>query len=242
MRLDRRRHRRQMRQSRRIIFADQQIDRRTAGRDPNLPGLGGDQLLIFGFDEIRAFGRFERSRKLQFPQRRLQGLDGTMKIGDGGWRQAGDDGLAGGDGLPQLGDFTDRPFCFLRANDRALAAQDALRRVDLGAVVFHLDRLHRTMPDTFITVFAMQLVKLQNIHASASFSPGRSRFSPLLARIPHFRAHCQWRRRGQKGPQIAGMATAGLLLNSTVRLISFAIFRWPGQRPWFRSHFCGPVP
>ena len=174
VRLHGRHDRRQIAQQRRIVPADQQIDRRTAGGDDDIALIFLRHAVIFPLDHRRAQRRFLGIVKAEFFQRLAQLLYAAAGvIGNKGGRQTGDHRRAALQHHAHLAHLADDLLGVLRADHKALSAHDAFVLNDIRLIAGKADRLDRTVADTFIAVFAVGFFQRQTFHKKRSSPPRR---------------------------------------------------------------------
>ena len=139
-----------------MILLNQQIDRVAAGRDDDIPFAFRQQMFIFCFNQRRADCCFFGGRKAQFFQGGLHGADAdAVEICDKGRGDACDNRFVFRNQALRFFGIIDDLFCILWADNKALSAEDAFFRGYMRLIVRKADRLHRTMADAFIAVFAI---------------------------------------------------------------------------------------
>ena len=176
MRLHGGEHRRKEGDRLRAMLAHIGVYRGAAGGDHGAHALFAQDGLILRFYEVRALRSFAHIRKAELLQ------CGTER---GQAAAAEVCGIGGGDACNDFAPFPDQPadardvvyvvLGVLRADDRAVAAEDAVPLHDHGAVVFHLDGFYRANADAFAAVLAVNAFKLQDAHRHCLLQPSLGR-------------------------------------------------------------------
>ena len=192
VRLHGRHDRRQVPQQRRIVPADQQIDRRTAGGNDDVPIALRCHAVIFPFNNRgaqRSLLSIGKAQLLQrFPQL-LYSAAGIISKERG--RQTGDHRRTALQHHPHLIHLADDLLGVLRTNHKALSAHDAFILNDICLIARKADRLDRTVADTFIAVFTVGFFQCQTFHTLCSsllrrFIACSVPSAPFLQKMPVF--------------------------------------------------------
>ena len=119
-----------------------------------------DNAFIGAFHQIGAFSYFEYITETEFAQGLLHRFKRNVEICRKAWCDDRHDRFVLFHEYFDHWDIVDIFFCVLRADDGAVAAEDALTFEDRGGVVFNADGFHRTIADAFVAVLAVDFFKI----------------------------------------------------------------------------------
>ena len=173
MRLHRGKYIRKIRQFRREVLLNQQVNGVAAGSDDHIPPILAQHPFIFGLDNGCADSGFLRVGKAEFLEGCAHGTDAdTVIIGD---KRGGDAYIDRRAALQKhldlLGLIHDL-FCILRTYDKAVPAKDTFVIDNMRLVARKADRLNRAVANALIAVFTVGFFQRQTIrHGSFSLCP-----------------------------------------------------------------------
>ena len=152
------------------MAADKQVNAVAARGNKNRGMLFFEDLFVTGFNDGSADGGFFDSGKTESHKSFAHaGNTDTAEVSDERWGKADVDRAAGGNQLTGMVEVTADFLGILRADNKAMSAENAFVADNVGLVVGDTDGFDRAVADTLVAVFAVGFFQPEIfVHGTAS--------------------------------------------------------------------------